>query len=84
MVDEYKEAPRGNRMRELAVRLKADGIEMTVSKNAKQVQFRREGSDRKIGGWRLGRGFSASGLAAGLGIGAVKQLGNEISQEMER
>lgn len=79
-----QEAPRGNRMRELAVRLKADGIEMTVSKNAKQVQFRREGSDRKIGGWRLGRGFSASGLAAGLGIGAVKQLGNEISQEMER
>lgn len=79
-----QEAPEGNRMRELASRLKADGIEMTVGKSAKQVQFGREGSDRKIGGWRLGRGFSAGGLAAGLGIGAAKQLSNEISQEMER
>ena len=79
-----REAPEGNRMRELASRLRVGGIEMTVSKNSKQVQFRREGSSLKVGGWRLGRGFSASGLAAGLGIGAAKQLGNEISQEMER
>lgn len=79
-----QEAPEGNRMRELALRLKADGVEMVASKNAKQVQFRRAGSDRKVGGWRLGRGFSASGLAVGLGIGAAKQLGSEISEEMER
>ena len=79
-----REAPEGNRMRELASRLKADGIEMTVSKNAKQVQFRREGSDRKVGGWRLGRGFSAGGRAAGLGRGAAKQRGSETSPEMER
>lgn len=34
-----REAPAGNRMRELASRLKADGIEMSVSKGGKQVMF---------------------------------------------
>lgn len=29
-----QEAPEGNRMRELALRLKADGVEMVASKNA--------------------------------------------------
>lgn len=79
-----REAPAGNRMRELASRLDVDGIKVSMSKGGKQVQFQREGSGFKVGGSRLGRGFSVGGLAAGLGIGAAKHLANEVSQEMER
>ena len=79
-----REAPAGNRMRELASRLKADGIEMSVSKGGKQVMFQREGSGFKVGGSRLGRGFSMRGIAKGLGMETGMQLGRAASQEMDR
>lgn len=79
-----REAPTGNRMRELASRLKADGIEMSVSKDGKQVRFQREGSGFKVGGSRLGRGFSMQGIAKGLGMEAGMQLAKAASQEMDR
>ena len=79
-----REAPAGNRMRELAGRLESDGIKMSVGKDGKQVQFQREGSDFKVGGSRLGRGFSMTGLAKGLGMETGRQLAREASQEMER
>ena len=79
-----REAPAGNRMRELASRLKADGIEMSVSKGGKQVMFQREGSGFKVGGNRLGRGFSMQGIAKGLGMETGMQLVRAASQEMDR
>ena len=79
-----REAPAGNRMRELASRLKADGIEMSVSKGGKQVMFQREGSGFKVGGSRLGRGFSMQGIAKGLGMETGMQLARAASQEMDR
>lgn len=79
-----REAPAGNRMRELASRLKADGIGMSVSRGGKQVRFQREGSGFKVGGSRLGRGFSMQGIAMGLGMKAGMQLAREASQEMDR
>ena len=79
-----REAPAGNRMRELACRLKADGIEMSVSKGGKQVSFQREGSGFKVGGSRLGRGFSVQGIVKGLGMEAGMQLTRAASQEMDR
>lgn len=84
-VDEIsREAPAGNRMRELASRLKADGIEMSVSRGGKRVSFQREGSGFKVGGSRLGRGFSMQGIAKGLGMEAGMQLARAASQEMDR
>lgn len=75
---------RGNRMRELAQRLEVDGIKMSVSKNAKQVKFQREGSAYSVCGSRLGRGYSMTGLAAGLGMQAIRQLEHTMEQETRR
>lgn len=72
---------RGNRMRELAQRLEIDGIKMSVSKNAKQVKFQREGSAYNVCGSRLGRGYSMAGLAAGLGMQVTRQLKHTMEQE---
>ena len=79
-----REAPEGNRMRELSKRLGQDGIKMTVSKSVKQVQFQRAGSSYKVNGSRLGRGFSMSGIAKGLGIRAGLWMANAVSEDMER
>lgn len=83
MAEISRKAPAGNRMRELACRLKTDGIEMSVSKGGKQVSFQREGSGFKVGGSRLGRGFSMQGIAKGLGMEAGMQLVRAASQEMD-
>lgn len=79
-----RDEPPGNRIRELAGRLEADGIKMSVGKGGRQVQFQRDGSGFKVGGSRLGRGFSMEGIARGLGMEAGRQLANEASREMER
>ena len=79
-----REAPDGNRMRELSQRLEQDGVHMTVSKSGKQVNFQREGSPYKVSGSRLGRGYSMAGLAKGLGMGAGIYLANAASRDMER
>ena len=78
-----RDAPEGNRMRELAARLKEDGVAMTMSKDRRQVQFQREGSRYKVNGFRLGRGFSPAGLAAGLGIETAKAMERAAERDME-
>lgn len=78
-----EDAP-GNRMRELSRRLEDDGIKMSVSKGGGQVKFRREGSGFEVGGSRLGRGFSMSGIAKGLGMEAGRQVARGILQDMDR
>lgn len=55
-----------NPMRELAQRLERDGIRMTRSKDGKGLKFQKEGTKREISGHRLGRGYSAQGLAKGM------------------
>lgn len=77
-----QEAPSGNRMRELAHRLKNDGIHMTMNTSGKQVQFRSGGYC--INGNKLGRGFSTVGITKGLGMKAAREMNKAIEQDMER
>lgn len=74
----------GNPMRELSNRLEKDGIKMTFSKSGKQLQFQGRGGGYKVNGNRLGRGFSVSGIAKGLGIRSAIALAREAEQEMGR
>lgn len=55
-----------------------------MSKGGKQVKFQREGSGFEVGGSRLGRGFSMSGIAKGLGMEAGLQVARGVSQDMDR
>ena len=77
-----QEQPRGNRMRELARRLKKDGIHMTMNTSKKQIQFRSGGY--YINGNKLGRGFSIAGITKGLGMEAAREMDKAIEQDMER
>lgn len=71
----------GNRMRELSRRLDRDGIKMTVNKSGKQAQFK---TDRlTVNGNKLGRGFSLTGLAHGLGMKAGMAIVRGIEQDMD-
>lgn len=76
------EAPKGNRMRELSKRLEADGITMSKSKNGKQLQFEHDGF--RVNGNKLGRGFSMSGVAKGLGITAGIMMVRAMEDDRER
>ena len=68
-----------NRLRELARRLEKDGITMSVTRNGRGIAFQREGG-RRVGGSRLGRGFSIAGIEKGLGM----EIGNTRAlQEQE-
>lgn len=78
-----REQPGGNRMRELAHRLEADGVKMTLSKSGRQLQFQR-GDGFKVNGNRLGRGYSVGGIAKGLGVKLGLELVREIGNEMGR
>lgn len=71
-----------NRMRELSVRLAEDGVSMTLSKSGKQLNFRR-GHGRTVSGHRLGRGFSLTGIVAGLGIRFAKEMVYEAERSMD-
>lgn len=79
-----REAPVGNRMTELAKRLRCDGIDMSISKSRKRVQFQRKGSSFKVGGSRLGRGFSLKGLMVGLGMKAYREMEQAMTNEIDR
>lgn len=77
-----RDAPPGNRMRELARRLESDGIRMSVSANGRQPVFRAP-SGRKYRGYKLGRGFSLAGIARGLGMESARQMGRAMDDGME-
>lgn len=63
--DIAREGHAGNRLRELARRLDADGIKMSPTKRGK-IMFERNGL--KVSAVKLGRGFSAEAIAKGLGM----------------
>lgn len=69
-----REAPDGNRMRELSRRLERDGVHMALSADGSQLQFQRDGSPFKVNSSALGRGFSKAGIARGLGMGAFRGI----------
>ena len=76
------EQPHGNRMRELSRRLGTDGIKMTTSKDGRQLQF--EHGNYRVNGNRLGRGFSMTGIAKGLGIEAGILMVKAMEDDRER
>ena len=78
-----RDAPPGNRMRELARRLESDGIRMSVSANGRQPVFQAP-SGRKYRGYKLGKGFSLSGIAKGLGMESARQMNRAMGDGMER
>lgn len=78
-----RDAPSGNRMRELARRLESDGIRMSVSANGRQPVFRAP-SGRKYRGYKLGRGFSLAGIARGLSMESARQMNRAMGDGMER
>lgn len=73
----------GDRMRDFAERLKAKGVRMTVSANRKGLVFEREKTGRRVGGAKLGRGFSMSGIAAGLAAEARRETSRQAQHDME-
>lgn len=78
-----RDAPSGNRMRELARRLESDGIRMSVSANGRQPVFRAP-SGRKYRGYKLGKGFSLAGITRGLGMESARQMNRAMGDGMER
>lgn len=78
-----RDAPSGNRMRELARRLESDGIRMSVSANGRQPVLRAP-SGRKYRGYKLGKGFSLAGIARGLGMESARQMKRAMGDGMER
>lgn len=74
---------RGNGMRELARRLEAKhGIRMTLSSGRKRISFEHNGF--RVGGSRLGRGFSISGLEKALSQHLEREISREQEFELER
>lgn len=76
-----RDAPTDNRMRELAKRLEADGIHMTMNKSKTQVQFQR--GNFTVNGNTLGRGFSVAGITKGLGMTVVRSIESAVERDME-
>lgn len=72
----------GNRMRELSRRLGRDGVSMSVSRDGRNLKFRR--GRTVVNGNRLGRGFSPAGVAKGLGMEAARQAALRLEREAER
>ena len=82
MHDLRNERFRGNGMRELASRLGNDGIKMSVSSGGKRLTFEHDGF--KVGGSKLGRGFSVQGIEKGLQMEAQREIAQGRDFELER
>lgn len=80
---EARESSSADRMRDFAERLKAKGVRMTVSANRRGLVFEREKTGRRVGGAKLGRGFSMSGIAAGLAAEACREASRQAQRDME-
>lgn len=73
-----------NRMQALSDELKKKGVRMTKAKSGTDITFEREKTGRKVNGVKLGRGYSMTGIAKGLGIEMGRNMAREISRDMER
>lgn len=82
-VEEAKANPESNKVRALAKSLKAKSVKMTVSKNGRDFTFEREKTGLKVNGTKLGRGYSISGIAKGLGMEAGMQIARGVSRDMD-
>ena len=82
-IREARESGGADRMRDFAERLRAKGVRMTVSANRKGLVFEREKTGRRVGGAKLGRGFSMSGIAAGLAAEACRETSRQAQRDME-
>ena len=67
---------KGNKMRSLAASLDRKGVSMTISPSGKNLEFERRD-------YKLGRGFSAEGIAKGLGIESAKFMARSMNDGME-
>lgn len=82
-VAEVREAGGDHRMRDLERSLEKKGVKMTRGARGGLV-FERERTGFRSSGWKLGRGFSAAGIAAGVGLRAEREMEREAEQGMER
>lgn len=82
-VKEVRSAGGDHRMRDLARSLEKKGVMMTRGARGGLV-FERKSTSRKVSGYKLGRGFSAAGIASGLGIRVGRAMEREAEQGMER
>ena len=74
---------KGNKMRLLAASLDRKGVSMTISPSGKNLEFERRSSGLKVRDYKLGRGFSAEGIAKGLGIESAKFMARSMNDGME-
>ena len=70
-------------MRSLAASLDRKGVSMTMSPNGENLEFERRSSGLKVRDYKLGRGFSAEGIAKGLGIEGPKLMARSMDEGME-
>lgn len=73
----------GNKMRALAASLDRKGVSMTMSPSGKNLEFERRSTGLKVRDYKLGRGFSAEGIAKGLGIEGAKLMARSMDEGME-
>lgn len=73
-----------NRMQALSDELKKKGVRMTKARSSTDITFEREKTGRKVNGVKLGRGYSMTGIAKGLGIEISRNIAQEISRDIER
>lgn len=82
-VKEVRGGGEGNKMRSLAASLDRKGVSMTVSPSGENLEFERRSSGLKVRDYKLGRGFSAEGIAKGIGIEGAKLMARSMDEGME-
>lgn len=64
--------------------LEAKGVRVSSSKTGQGHVFERMRTGLRVSGYKLGRGFSAAGIAKGLGVAAAKSVARSADEEMCR
>ena len=80
---EMHSCPEGKELQQFASLLSEKGVRMTVSKNGKNFIFERQKTGFKVGGNKLGRGYSKAGIAKALGIRMARFLVYAAEQSMD-
>lgn len=82
-VAEVRANPQENKVRALASALDKKGVDMHVAKGGKSFELCRRSTGLKVRSYKLGRGYSAAGIAAGLGIQGARLLMQAAENEMD-
>lgn len=82
-VKEARSGNEGNKMRSLAASLDRKGVSMTMGPSGENLEFERRNSGLKVRDYKLGRGFSAEGIAKGLGIEGAKLMAHSMDEGLE-